>query len=127
MLQSIPTQSLMQVDLLQSIPRKVGHHASLLLRLPSAKECGGPFHNKCLQNSYAKCEAGQDAVYTWDWGDSRKGSWKPDDEETSINRYMIDFVRKQQKNIDNGRMRTIRLIWILEEDATPQWTGQILR
>ena len=76
---------------------------------------------------YAKFEAGQDAVYTWDWGDSRKESWKPDDEETSINRYMIDFVRKQQKNIDNGRMRTIRLIWILEEDATPQWTGQIPR
>ena len=76
---------------------------------------------------FAKFEAGQDAVYTWDWGDSRKGSWKPDDEETSINRYMIDFVRKQQKNIDNGRMRTIRLIWIREEDATPQWTGQIPR
>ena len=76
---------------------------------------------------FAKFEAGQDAVYTWDWGNSRKGSWKPDDEETSINRYMIDFVRKQQRNIDNGRMRTIRLIWILEEDATPQWTGQIPR
>ena len=76
---------------------------------------------------FAKFQAGQDAVYTWDWGNSRKGSWKPDGEDTSINRYMIDFVRKQQKNIDNGRMRTIRLIWILEEDATPQWTGQILR
>ena len=38
---------------------------------------------------YAKFEAGQDAVYTWDWGDSRNGSWKPDDRETSINRYMI--------------------------------------
>ena len=76
---------------------------------------------------FAKFEAGQDAGYTWDWGDSREGSWKPVGEETSINRYMIDFVRKQQKNIDNGRMRTIRLIWILEEDATPQWTGQIPR
>ena len=76
---------------------------------------------------FANFEAGQDAGYTWDWGDSREGSWKPDGEETSINRYMIDFVRKQQKNIDNGRMRTIRLIWILEEDATPQWTGQIPR
>ena len=76
---------------------------------------------------YAKFEAGQDAVYTWDWGDSRKGSWKPDDEETPINRYMINFAHKQQRNIDNGRMRTIRLIWVLEEDATPQWTGQIPR
>ena len=36
-------------------------------------------------------------------------------------------VHTQQRNIDNGRMRTIRLIWILEEDATPQWTGQIPR
>ena len=23
---------------------------------------------------YAQCEAGQDAVYTWDWGESWKGS-----------------------------------------------------
>ena len=75
----------------------------------------------------AKFEAGQDAVYIWDWGDSRKGSWQPDDQETSINPYMIDFVHMQQRNIDNGRMRTIRLIWILEEDATPQWTGQTPR
>ena len=77
----------------------------------------------------ARCEDGQDAVYTWNWGDSRKGSWQPDDQETSTNRYMIDFVHMQQRNIDNGRMRTIRVIWILEEDATqtPQWTGQIPR
>ena len=63
------------------------------------------------------------------WGDSRKGSYKPEGEETSINRYQIDFVRKQQRSLDNGRMRTIRVIWILEEDATqtPQWTGQIPR
>ena len=74
---------------------------------------------------YAQFQAGQDAVYTWDWGTSRRGSWRPDDQETSINRYMIDFVQKQQRNIDNGRMRTIRLVWILEEDAPPQWTSQI--
>ena len=46
---------------------------------------------------FAKFEAGQDAGYTWDWGNSRNGAWKPDGEETSINRYIIDFVRKQQK------------------------------
>ena len=46
---------------------------------------------------FEKFKAGQDAGYTWDWGDSRKGSWQPDGEDTSINRYMIDFVRKQQK------------------------------
>jgi hypothetical protein len=31
----------------------------------------------------------------------------------------------QQKNIDNGRMRSIRLAWVRQEDVTPQWTGQI--
>ena len=46
---------------------------------------------------YAKCEAGEDAGYTWDWGDSWPGSWKPDGEKTSINRYVIDFVHKRQK------------------------------
>ena len=78
---------------------------------------------------YAKCEDGQDAGYTWDWGGSRTGSWKPEGEETSINRYVIDFVRKQQRNLDNERLRTTRAVWSLEEDATetPQWTGQIPR
>ena len=74
---------------------------------------------------YAKCEAGEDAGYTWDWGDSRPGSWKPDGEKTSINRYVIDFVHKRQRNIDNGRMRSIRVVWILEEDETPHWSGQL--
>ena len=75
---------------------------------------------------YAKFKAGQDAGYTWDWGDERKGSWKPDDQETSINRYVIDFALGKQVNIDNGRTRTIRVIWILQKDATPpQWTGDI--
>ena len=62
---------------------------------------------------YANCEAGQDAVYRMNHGG------------TTINRYMIDFVHKQQRDIKNGHLRAIRLIWILEEDATPQWTGQI--
>ena len=76
---------------------------------------------------YRQFEAGKDPTYTWDFGGARKGGMKVDGEETSINQYRIDFARKQQTNIDNGRMRTIRLIWILEEDATPQWTGQIPR
>ena len=48
MLQSTPTA-----------PRNVGHHASLLLRLPSAKECGGAFHKKCLQNSMQNSKLGK--------------------------------------------------------------------
>ena len=76
---------------------------------------------------YRQFEAGKDPTYTWDFGGARKGGMKVDGEETSINQYSIDFVRKQQTNIDNGRKRTIRLIWVEEEDTRPQWTGQIQR
>ena len=43
------------------------------------------------QQLYQKYMNNEDAVYTWDWGDSRAGSWQPDEEATSINRYMNDF------------------------------------
>ena len=76
---------------------------------------------------FEKFDAGQDAAYTWDWGESRQGAWRPEGEQTSINRYTIDFARRRQTNIDNGRMRTIRVIWIVARDAMPQWTGQIQR
>ena len=36
-------------------------------------------------------------VYTFDWGDARSGSWKLDDEETSISRYLLDFEAGLQK------------------------------
>ena len=68
---------------------------------------------------FALFAAGQDAVFTWSWGESRLGS------EVPMDRYMIYFDRKLQKNLDNGRLRTIRVIWIDKEDATPEWTGQI--
>ena len=74
---------------------------------------------------FALFAAGQDAVFTWNWGESRLGSWSPDGQNTNINRYKIYFERKLQKNLDNGRLRTIRVIWIDAEDATPEWTGQI--
>ena len=79
------------------------------------------------QKLYAHYKAGKDACYTWDWGDTRSGSWPGPDPagESSINRYLVDFDRMQQKNIDNGRMRSIRLAWVRQEDVTPQWTGQI--
>ena len=37
----------------------LGHHASLLLRLPSAKECGGPFHKECLQHCMQNSRLGK--------------------------------------------------------------------
>ena len=39
---------------------------------------------------YEKYTNNEDAGYTWDWGDTRSGSWRPDGEQTRINRYVID-------------------------------------
>ena len=70
---------------------------------------------------------GQDACYTWDWGEgNRNGSWKPDGEETHINRYVIDFVNMIQTNIDNNRKRSVRIVWLRPEDVKARFTGQIL-
>ena len=45
---------------------------------------------------------------------------KREGEETSISRYAID-----KKNMDNGRLHTIRIVWVrLEEVVEPQYTGE---
>ena len=51
------------------------------------------------------------ANYAWCWGDTKPGSWRPfgPDMRTNINRYEIDVVQLVQVNIDNGRMRKIKL------------------
>ena len=75
---------------------------------------------------YAFHAIGQDAAYTWDWGEAgRLGSWKPEGENTHINRYTIDFLSRIQANIDNGRKRSIRIVWVRREDIKPQFTGQL--
>ncbi len=74
---------------------------------------------------YLHCMEGRNAGYTWDWGDARAGSWRPEGKETTISRYTIDFEAKVQKNIDNGRLRSIRIVWIPASDVTPCWTGEI--
>ena len=66
----------------------------------------------------------EDAGYTWDWGSSRAGSWQPDGEETSINRYMIDFKTWEQRNLDNDRRRSVRLVWVAPERVDPIWAGE---
>ena len=53
------------------------------------------------QQIYHKYTNQEDAVYTWDWGDARAGSWQANGEETSLNRYMIDFETWEQRNVDN--------------------------
>ena len=74
---------------------------------------------------YKKYMSGENAGYTWDWGDSRKGSWQPDDEPTSINRYVIDFGAMEQTNIDNNRKRSVRIVWTATAVTQPQWSGEI--
>ena len=74
---------------------------------------------------HKKYMSGENAGYTWDWGDSRKGSWQPDDEPTSINRYVIDFGAMEQTNIDNNRKRSVRIVWTATAVTQPQWSGEI--
>ena len=74
---------------------------------------------------YEKYTNNEDPGYTWDWGDARIGSWAPDEEETSINRYVIDFRAWEQRNIDNNRRRSVRLVWVAAESVNPKWTGAL--
>ena len=74
---------------------------------------------------YEKYTNNEDACYTWDWGDARSGAWKPEGEETSINRYVIDFNTWEQRNLDNDRRRSVRLVWVAAERVDPIWTGEI--
>ena len=74
---------------------------------------------------YQKYTNNEDAGYTWDWGNTRRGSWRPDGEETRINRYTIDFLAWEQRNIDNNRRRSVRLVWVSPESVNPKWSGQI--
>ena len=74
---------------------------------------------------YQKYLGGEDAGYTWDWGDSRSGSWAPEGVKTKINRYTIDFHTWEQVNIDNGRRRSVRLVFVYGGNAEANWNGQI--
>jgi hypothetical protein len=51
---------------------------------------------------------GDEACYTWD---SRS--------------YKIDFERMEQENTQNGRRRSIRLLWVEPIDVEAEWTGQL--
>jgi hypothetical protein len=73
---------------------------------------------------YEKYMGDEDASYIWDWGETRPGSWKPDNEETSINLYVVDFVAMEQRNTDNDRRRSVRLVWVHPAKVTPLWSGE---
>ena len=48
--------------------------------------------------------------YVWNWHGTRQGSYQPEGAQTDINRYIIDFTTMTQRNIDNDRTRTIRVV-----------------
>ena len=75
-----------------------------------------------IYQKYVNCK---DAVYTWHWGASRPGSFAPAGEQISINRYMIDFQILEQVNIDNGRRRSVRLVFLHGGKAGAEWNVQI--
>ena len=77
------------------------------------------------QQMYEKYKNNEDVCYTWDWGDSRVGSWEPNGEETPINRYVIDLKTCEQRHLDKDRRRSVRLVWVAAERVDPIWTGQI--
>ena len=55
----------------------------------------------------------QQVSFVWDWEETRGGSYRPDGAETSHNRYIIDFAVMQQRNIDNDRTRTVKVVAVL--------------
>ena len=55
----------------------------------------------------------QQVSFIWDWKTTRKGSYQPDGAETSISRYIIDFDTMYQRNLDNNRMRKVKVVAIL--------------
>ena len=39
--------------------------------------------------------------------------------------YKIDFKTMEQENIENGRRRSIRLLWLEASNVEANWTGQL--
>ena len=50
--------------------------------------------------------------YVWDWGNTRTGSYRPNGADTTFNRYTIDFDTMLQRNIDNDRTRTVKVVCV---------------
>ena len=78
-----------------------------------------------LKQMYENYRNNEDVGYTWDWGNSSYGSGAPEGERTSINRYVIDFNAWEQRNVDNDRRRSVRLVLVPAERVDPIWTGEI--
>ena len=55
----------------------------------------------------------QQVSFVWDWEETRRGSYRPDGAETSLNRYIIDFDIMRQRNLDNDRTRIVKAVCVL--------------
>ena len=55
----------------------------------------------------------QQVSFVWDWEETRRGSYRPDGAETSLNRYIIDFDIIRQRNLDNDRTRIVKVVCVL--------------
>ena len=55
----------------------------------------------------------QQVSFVWDWAESRHGSFRPNGEDTTINRYIIDFDTMRQRNIDNDRIRIVKVVHVI--------------
>ena len=60
-----------------------------------------------------RLDGAQQVSFIWDWEDTRRGSYRPDGADTSINRYIIDFDTMHQRNIDNDRTRKVKVVGVL--------------
>ena len=76
---------------------------------------------------YQEYSKGENATYVWNWGNHRNGSFVFEEQPTSLSRYVIDFRGNLQTNGDNGRRRSIRIVWIDQDDEEPRYTGQKLQ
>ena len=61
----------------------------------------------------------QQVSFVWDWENSRKGSFVLGGVATSINRYIMDFNKMQQTNIDNNRTRRIKVVSVIRGSMWP--------
>ena len=60
------------------------------------------------QQIYDKYTTKQDAFYKW-----------------GHRRYTIDFETWEQRNLNNDRRRSVRLVWVTAGMVDPKWTGQL--
>ena len=55
----------------------------------------------------------QQVSFVWDWEETRRGSYRPDGADTSLNRYIIDFDIMRQRNLDNDRTGVAKVVCVL--------------